>query len=152
MAKQVVTEIRSEKIPVRFIGYDENGQKIFRNSLFGKTVKITLSYDFDPDLVGKKEREEVVIGNITKYWVSVPDICTAPITPNDFQAQKKVAKTKAKKDLYRKLCEEKSERIARYAKMVANWQEIVPTNEDRISAAQILKLSQRAQKKKVCKI
>lgn len=129
MAKQVVIETR------------KNG-----------SVNVSYHYGFDPDLVGKKQREEVVIGNTTKYWVSVPDKCTTPITPNDFQAQKKVAKIKAKKDLYRKLCEEKSERIARYAKMVANWQEIVPTSQDCISAAQILKLSQRAQKKKVCKI
>lgn len=116
------------------------------------SVNVSYHYNFDPDLVGKKEREEVVIGNITKYWVKVADKCTNPITPNNFQAQKKVAKVKAKKDLYRKLCEEKSERIARYAKMVANWQEIVPTSQDCISAAQILKLSQRAQKKKVCKL
>lgn len=129
MAKQVVIETR------------KNG-----------SVNVSYHYGFDPDLVGKKQREEVVIGNTTKYWVLVPDKCTTPITPNDFQAQKKVAKIKAKKDLYRKLCEEKSERIARYAKMVANWQEIVPTSQDCISAAQILKLSQRAQKKKVCKI
>jgi hypothetical protein len=129
MAKQVVIETRN-----------------------GASVNVSYHYNFDPDLVGKKEYQEVVCGNVTKYWVKVADKCTNPITPNDFQAQKKVAKIKAKKDLYRKLCEEKTERIARYTKMVANWQEIVPTNEDRISAAQILKLSQRAQKKKVCKL
>jgi hypothetical protein len=129
MAKQVVVETRN-----------------------GSSVNVSYHYNFDADLVGKKERQEVVVGNVTKYWVRVPGICTTPITPNDFQAQKKVAKIKAKKDIYRQLCEEKAERIARYTKMVANWQEIVPTHEDRISAAKILKLSQRAQKKKVCKI
>lgn len=36
-------------------------------------VDIATHYDFDPDLVGKKEREEVTIGNITKYWVRVAD-------------------------------------------------------------------------------
>lgn len=152
MAKQVVIETYSFSF---YAGLDENGNKKFRPRKTPR-IKITYHYDFDADLVGKKERQEVVSWNgrrkTVKYWVSVPDKCTTPVTPNDFQAQKKVAKIKAKKDLYRKLCEEKSERIARYAKMVANWQEITFTNEDRISAAQILKLSKRAQNKKVCKI
>jgi len=152
MAKQVVIETYSLSF---YAGVDENGKKKFRPRKTPR-IKIVYHYDFDPDLVGKKEREEVVVWKgakkTVKYWVRVPDICTTPVTPNNFQAQKLAAKEQARKDLWRKLCEEKKERIARYRSMAANWEEITFTNEDRISAEQILKLSKRAQKKKVCKL
>lgn len=137
MAKQVVTETRN------------NGN-----------VKVSISYAFDKDLIGKKEREEVVVGNITKYWVYVPEE-VEPVyqTWEDKQniiAKRRQIKAEKKQKVWSKLQEEKNERIARYAKMAQLGElftgKLVPTDEDLESARKLQSISARAQNKKLCKL
>lgn len=137
MAKQVVTEVRN-----------------------GDSVKITLSYEFEPALIGKKERQEVVVGNITKYWVYVPEeIEPVYQTWEDKQeviAKRRQIKAEKKQKVLSKLQEEKNERIARYAKMAQLGElftgKLVPTDEDLESARKLQSISVRAQNKKLCKL
>lgn len=137
MAKQVVNEVRN-----------------------GDSVKITYHYNFDSDLIGKKEFEEVVVGNTTKYWVRVPDEVVG-VTQSWKQKQEIIAnrakiKAEKKREAWNQLQAEKRERIARYAEMAKRGElftgELKPTAEDRISAAKLQKASLRAQNKKLCKI
>lgn len=137
MAKQVVNEVRN-----------------------GDSVKITYHYNFDSDLIGKKEFEEVVVGNTTKYWIRVPDEVVG-VTQSWKQKQEIIAnrakiKAEKKREAWNQLQAEKRERIARYAEMAKRGElftgELKPTAEDRISAAKLQKASLRAQNKKLCKI
>lgn len=137
MAKQVVIETRSNS-----------------------NVDIKTSYVFDKDLIGKKEREEVVVGNITKYWVYVPEeIEPVYQTWEDKQeviAKRRQIKAEKKQKVWSKLQEEKNERIARYAKMAQLGElftgELVPTDEDLESARKLQSVSLRAQNKQMCKL
>lgn len=132
MAKQVVLEIHNSK-----------------------SVTFNMSYEFDPELIGKKEREEIVhqLGTIktVKYWVRVPNL-VSPITPEQFKKEKDQTKVLAKKAQWKKLSEEKLARMEKYAKMVKNWEEISFTDEDVKSASALQRMSLRAQKKSVCKL
>lgn len=138
MAKQVVTETRI------------NG-----------SVKVELSYEFEPTLKGKKEREEVVCGNVTKYWVSVPDKVVGGVTQSwsDKQtiiANRRKIKANNKKAVWNKLQEEKRARIARYAEMAKKGElfqgSLQPTEQDIASAVKLQKMSKRAQNKTLGKI
>jgi hypothetical protein len=160
MAKQVVIETRSGKAKTDFLGFDEYGEKIFRTSLLGPDVKIETSYVFDADLIGKKEREEVVIGNITKYWVYVPEeiqgVYQTWEDKQDIITNRRKIKAEKKQEIWSKLQQEKNDRIERYAKMVLKGElftgELQPTDEDLESARKLQSVSLRAQNKKMCKI
>lgn len=160
IAKQVVIETRSGKAKTDFLGFDENGKKIFRTSLLDPDVKIETSYVFDADLIGKKEREEVVLGNITKYWVYVPEeiqgVEQSWKDKQDIIANRRKIKAEKKSAIMSKLQEEKNERIKRYAQMAELGElftgELVPTDKDLESARKLQNLSLRAQNKKLCKI
>ena len=125
-------------------------------------VSITLSYDFDPALVGKKEREEVVVfgrGNnkIIKYWIRVADnIPNAhlikKLSQHERLAIKRQAKALKKQEIAHKLHCEKRERMARYREMIEKTGQIVPSHEDRLSAVKLQKISNRAQNKSLCKV
>lgn len=137
MAKQVVIETRSNS-----------------------NVDIKTSYVFDKDLIGKKEREEVVVGNITKYWVYVPEE-VEPVyqTWEDKQeiiAKRRQIKAEKKQKVWSKLQEEKNERIKRYAQMAKLGElftgELVPTDKDLESARKLQNASKRAQNKQMCKL
>lgn len=157
MAKQVVIETRSNSSKVRFVGLDENGKKVFRPAASGKPVDVSYHYNFDPDLVGKKEREEVVVGNITKYWVRVPDtvvgITQSWSDKQEIIANRRKAKAANKKAAWDKLQDEKWARIARYAEMAKKGElfqgSLQPTPEDIASAVKLQKMSKRAQNKTV---
>lgn len=160
MAKQVVIETRSGKAKTDFLGFDEYGEKIFRTSLLGPDVKIETSYVFDADLIGKKEREEVVIGNITKYWVYVPEEIQG-VEQTWFEKQNIISnrrkiKAEKKQKVWSKLQEEKNERIKRYAQMAELGElftgELVPTDKDLESARKLQNVSKRAQNKQMCKL
>ena len=137
MAKQVVIETRSKNAP-RFIGFDENGKKMFRHNASNGEVKIETSYIFDADLIGKKEREEVVLGNITKYWVYVPEeiqgVEQSWKDKQDIIANRRKIKAEKKQQEWIGLQEEKNERIKRYAQMAELGElfegSLQPTDED----------------------
>lgn len=156
MAKQVVIETRSGKSKVNFLGFDENGKKMFRSSVFGPDVKIETSYVFDADLIGKKEREEVTIGNVTKYWVYVPETIEGVVQSyaekKDVITARRKIKAEKKKATWNNLQEEKIARMDRYRAMIEKDGFITPDHKDIESAQKLQKLSNRAQNKKLCKL
>jgi len=137
MAKQVVIETRSNS-----------------------NVDIKTSYVFDKDLIGKKEREEVVLGNITKYWVYVPEeiqgVEQSWKDKQDIITNRRKIKAEKKQEIWIKLQEEKEARIKRYAEMAQLGElftgELQPTDEDLESARKLQSVSLRAQNKQMCKL
>ena len=137
MAKQVVIETRSNS-----------------------NVDIKTSYVFDKDLIGKKEREEVVLGNITKYWVYVPEeiegIEQTWKDKQDIIANRRKIKAEKKQEIWIKLQEEKEARIKRYAEMAQLGElftgKLQPTDKDLESARKLQNASKRAQNKQLSKI
>lgn len=128
-------------------------------------VKITLSYDFDPDLIGKKEREEVVKNNgnnkIIKYWISVPEHVPNTdsmkvLSQRERLQIKRKAKALRKRKIFNDLRAEKLERMNRYAEMVKRGElfegTLIPTMKDRESARKLQNMCKRAQNKQLCKI
>ena len=109
-------------------------KQVVIETLRGQDVEVKTSYEFDADLVGKKEREEVVIGNVTKYWINVPDPTVKPISYKN-----------RKKEISRKfhLIAAKRERLRRYAEMIAAGGEIVPSDEDVQKASELAHLVNR---------
>ena len=104
MSKQVVIETR------------KNGE-----------VKIETSYDFCPLLKGKKQYEEVVVGNKTYYWVRVAsDVDTSNINysrnTNNRYAKKMALKFK--------LQAERDARIARMREMAEREEEFTFSSQD----------------------
>lgn len=110
----------------------------------GDDVQISISYEFDNDLIGKKEWEEVVKGNVTKYWISVPK------NMNNLQVKEWVNQAKVdwnkKRQAKFDLIAAKKLRMMRYAECAARGEEIVPTDKE-ISDALLLKEKENRQHK-----
>ncbi len=125
-------------------------------------VSITLSYDFDPALIGKKEREEVIViqsGNrkTVKYWINVADNVPnahliKKLSQHERLAIKRQAKALKKQEIAHKLHCEKRERMERYSRMIELGDEIIPSDSDYESARKLQDISLRAQNKKLCKL
>ena len=104
-------------------------------------VEISIGYDFDADLIGKKEFEEVTIGNVTKYWVSVPERINSPVAREYVNAAAARWKEKKAKKFF--LIAQKKLRMLRYQEMIENGEEIIPTGEDINDALALAKMEGR---------
>lgn len=123
MQKQVVTEV-----------------------VVGDDIQVTVSYEFDNDLKGKKQFEEVVNGNITKYWIYVPkNVDNLPV--KEWVNQNKIDWDKKRREKF-ELIAAKKLRMMRYAECIARGEEIVPTDKE-ISDALLLKEKENRQHKGV---
>lgn len=95
-------------------------KQVVTETHFDGNVDISLSYEFCPELIGKKERQEITTNEngvkTVKYWVRVAD--DRPIIKTEkpiIQENKKYWAKQAKKEKLHKL---KDERISRMRKLV----------------------------------
>ena len=136
MAKQVVCEV--------VVGGDV---AILINGVtaknYYKNPEVYSNYK-DADLNGKKELQEVKVGNVTKYWISVPDASRLIVT-KEYLDQRKL-RHKKKMELKRKLIIAKKLRMMRYAEMISQGQEIEPTSQDVNDALALKKMEVRRHK------
>ncbi|HQZ50802.1 MAG TPA: hypothetical protein PLF17_09770 [Chitinophagaceae bacterium] len=130
----------------------------------GDSIEIVINYGFHEDLIGKKEREEVVTQfenmKMVKYWVYVPEeiqgVEQSWKDKQDIIANRRKIKAEKKQQEWIGLQEEKNERIKRYAQMAELGElftgKLVPTDEDLESARKLQSISLRAQNKQLCKL
>lgn len=98
----------------------------------------------DKDLNGKKEFQEVRIGNVTKYWIGVSDAVALNVTKEYIDKRK--LRYKEKMELKRKLIIAKKIRMMRYAGLIAEGKEIIVSEKESNDALALKKMENRVHK------